>query len=126
MKDRRKGFTLVEMLMVVAIMGALGVVITISLTHTLQNTQQKKCDDFVTEVEDAACVYSGLSNKEIVCTRTNCAPIKLEILVKEGKVVSEVDACTGNAIDLEETVTVTWDSNGEKICTYNGDRTYGE
>jgi len=126
MKNRKKGFTLVEMLLVVAIMGALGIIITISLIHTLKSTNQKKCDDFVKEVEDAACVYSGLSNKEIVCTRTNCAPIKLDVLVREGKVVSEIDACTNKEIDLEETVTVTWNSDGEKICTYNGDKTYGE
>lgn len=126
MKNRKKGFTLVEMLLVVAIMGALGIIITISLTQTLKDTNQKKCDDFVKEVEDAACVYSGLSNKEIICTRTNCAPIKLDVLVREGQVVSEIDACTNKEIDLDETVTITWNDEGEKICTYNGDKTYGE
>lgn len=126
MKNIKKGFTLIEMLLVVAIIGALGVIITINFTHTLKNTNQKKCDEFVKEVEDAACVYSGLSNKEITCTRNNCAPIKLDVLVREGKIVSEVDACTNKPIDLQKTVTVTWNSVGEKTCTYNGVKTYGE
>lgn len=110
--------------MVIAIMGVIGVIATVSLTHTLKNTNQKKCDDFVKEVEDAACVYSGLSNKEIICTRTNCPPIPLEILVKEGHIRSEVDACTGEDIDLTQTVTVSWDSTGEKNCIYNGEKEY--
>ena len=124
MKNRKKGFTLIEILAVVAIMGILGVIITISLTNTLQNTNQKKCDDFVQEIEDAACVYSGLSDKEIVCTRNSCDPISLRILVEEGQISSEVDACTGGNIDLEETVTISWDSQGEKTCTYNGVKEY--
>lgn len=124
MKNRKKGFTLIELLLVIAIMGVIGVIATISLTHTLQSTSQRKCDEFVLEVEEAACVYSGLSNKEIICTRTNCAPIPLDILVKEGHIKSETDACTGNDIDLNETVTVSWNADGEKTCTYNGVKEY--
>lgn len=112
--------------MVIAIMGAIGIYVIINFTYTLKDTNQKKCNDFVREVEDAACVYSGLINKEIICTRDNCKPIKLDVLIREGKIVSEVDACTNKDIDKEETVSVTWNSDGEKICTYNGDRTYGE
>lgn len=124
MKNRKKGFTLIELLMVIAIMGVIGVVATISFSSTLKNTNQRKCDEFVLEVEEAACVYSGLSNKEIICTRTNCEPISLEILVKEGHIKSEMDACTGNEIDLNKTVTVSWNDAGEKICTYNGVKEY--
>lgn len=126
MKNRKKGFTLIELLLVIAIMGVIGVIATISLTSTLKNTNQRKCDDFVMEVEDAACVYSSLSNKEIVCTRTNCPPISLEVLVREGQITSEVDACTGKDIDLTKTVTVSWDDNGEKTCTYNGVKEYAK
>lgn len=126
MKNRKKGFTLIELLLVIAILGVVSVIATISLTETLNDTKQKKCDEFVQEVEDAACVYSGLSNKEIVCTRTNCPPISLDILVKEGKITSETDACTGKDIDLSETVTVSWNEDGEKHCEYNGVKEYAK
>lgn len=126
MKNRKKGFTLMELLLVIAIMGVIGVIATVSLTHTLSNTKQRKCDDFVMEVEDAACVYSSLSHKEIVCTRTNCPPISLEVLVREGQITSETDACTGKDIDLTKTVTVSWDDDGEKTCTYNGVKEYAK
>lgn len=126
MNDRKKGFTLIELLLVIAVMGAIGTIITISFSYTLGNTKQKKCDEFVIEMEEAACVYSGLTDKEIICTRNNCAPIKLEILVKEGLINSEIDACTGNDIDMNETVTVSWTSAGEKKCEYNGVKEYAK
>lgn len=121
---KNKGFTLIELIVVVAIMALLGTIITVSLSGVLSDTNQKQCDEFVREVEDAACVYTGLSGKLVVCNRTNCDPIKLNILVSEGLIESESDACTGGDIDLEETVTVTWNDDGEKICEYNGVKTY--
>lgn len=126
MKNRKKGFTLIEMLMVIAVMGLVGVIITVSLTGTLKDLNQKKCDDFVLEVEEAACVYTNLSNKEIKCTRGDCDPVPLSILVSEGQIKSETDACTNGELDLDATVTISWDATGEKKCVYNGVREYAK
>lgn len=126
MKNRKKGFTLIELLLVITIMGTIGVIATLSLNHTLQNANQRRCDDFVLEVEEAACVYSSLSDKEIICTRDNCPPITLDVLVREGHIKSEKDACTGEGIDLTKHVTVTWDDTGEKKCEYNGVKIYAK
>ena len=113
-----------ELLVVVIILGMLGTIITISLTKTLKNTNQATCDEFIKEVEDAACVYVSKNDKEIICNRNNCEPIKLEYLISEGLVDSETNACTGKDINKEETVSVTWNEEGEKICHYNGERVY--
>lgn len=113
-----RGFTLIEILVVVAILGMLGTVVTISLSNTLKNTKQNECNAFMEEVEDAACVYSGLSEKLIICNRNNCPPISLDVLVSEGMIKSEKDACTGENINLKKTVIVSWDEFGEKHCTY--------
>ena len=121
---KNKGFTLIELILVVAILGVISVIATISLTQTLKNTHQQECDDFVMEIEDAACVYVNLSDKEIICTRNNCSPIPLSILVSEGLITSETDACTNQDINLEETVTITWSEEGEKSCSYNGVKEY--
>ena len=123
MKNKNKGFTLIELLIVISIMGVIGTIITISFNYTLKETNQKKCDDFVSEIEDGACVYSGLANKEIKCERPGCE-LTLDILVKEGIVTSEKDVCTGNEINLNETVSVSWNEDNEKICEYNGVKTY--
>ena len=125
MIDKKRGFTLIELLCVVVILGVIGVIITISFTNTLRNSNQKECTDFVTEVEEAACVYVSLSNSEVVCSRNTGCDVSLNYLVKEGLISSENDKCTNNDIDLTETVSVRWDSTtGEKICTYNGVKEY--
>ena len=124
MNDKKKGFTLIELLMVITLMGGIGAMITISLAYSLNNTKQKNCDEFVKEVEDAACVYAGLSNKEITCERNNCDPIKLEYLIDAGLILSETDSCTNNDIDINQTVSVSWSVAGEKKCEYNGVKEY--
>jgi prepilin-type N-terminal cleavage/methylation domain-containing protein len=120
---KNKGFTLIEIVVVIAVIGVLGVVITISLTSTLQKANQRQCDEFVRKIEDAACAYTSMSKKAVVCNRNTCPPVSLSILISEGFVTDEVNVCTGRSIDMEETVTITWVS-GEKQCHYNGARTY--
>lgn len=121
---KNKGFTLIELLVVIAVMAVLGTIITISFTGSIKNANQKQCDDFVKEIEDAACVYASLAINKTTCNRENCNPIKLSELINQGLVEIKADVCTGNDMDLDKTVTITWDASGEKICTYNGARVY--
>lgn len=122
---KNKGFTLIELLVVVAIMGVLGVIISVSLTKTLKNSNQMGCDRFVNEIEEAACVYVGLSKNEGKCFGYSCT-INVNDLLEEGLIHSEVDACTGNPVEnLTANVSVSL-VNGEKKCTYNGVREYAE
>ena len=119
-----KGFTLIELLAIITIIALLGTVATISLTKTHQNINQDSCNEFVKEIEEAACVYVSKYDKEIVCNNNNCEPIKVEYLINEGLIQSEKDTCTGKEIDKNATVSITWDDDGEKSCRYNGERTY--
>ena len=121
---KNKGFTLIEIVVVIAVLGILGVVITISLTNTLEKANQRQCDEFVKKIEDAACAYTSMSKKGVVCNRNTCPPIGLYVLISEGFITEEKDACTGNNINTNETVTVSWDASGEKHCVYNGEREY--
>ena len=121
---KNRGFTLIELLAVIAILGVVGVIVTISFTVGLESTNQKGCDDFVEEVEDAACVYVGLSSKKIECSKEHCDPVSLQLLKEEGLIKSVNDACTGKEIDESQTVSVKWDTNNEKHCEYNGVKKY--
>ena len=113
-----------ELLAVIAIIGLLGTVATISLTKTHQNINQDSCNEFVKEIEDAACVYVNKYDKEIVCDHNSCEPVKVEYLINEGLIQSEIDTCTGKEIDKNATVSITWNEEGEKNCHYNGERVY--
>ena len=113
---KNKGFTLIEIIVVIGIMGVIASIITISLTGTLNSTKKDECDNFVKEIEEAACAYASFNNK--------CEDIPLSLLVEEGLIISETDKCTQKNLDLEATVSVEWNSKGDKICTYNGDKDY--
>ena len=122
-----KGFTIIELLAVVSIISVLGIIITISFTKSLGNANQKQCDQFVKEVEDAACVYAGLSKQDPdhYCNRNlGSCDLSVQFLLENGYINSEVDSCTGTDIDTTKSVHVSWDSNGNKTCVYNGVKTY--
>ncbi len=120
-----KGFTLMELLIVVAVMGTLGVIVTISMTASFNKTKQDDCKRFVKKLEDTACVYASSSNKEIACPRDIGCDISLNILNNAGLIDEEIDACTAKEIDLSKSVKVSWNqTTGEKKCYYNGVREY--
>ena len=57
---KNKAFTLIELIAVIALVALLGLVITVNFGGSMNATNQKQCDDFVKEVEEAACIYVGL------------------------------------------------------------------
>ena len=95
--------------------------LTIKTLIALNKTNQKRCDEFVRKIEDAACAYTSMS--KVVCNRNACNTISLSTLISEGFIEEEIDVCTGNSINENQTVTISWPNN-EKTCTYNGGRTY--
>lgn len=120
---KNKGFTLIELLIVVALLGTLAIIITVNMTASFQKTKQEECSKFVKDIEDLACVYASLSNKEVPCERGIGCTLTLDLLVREG-LNYEKDVCTNGDLDLTNTVSVSYDASGEKICRYNGVRTY--
>ena len=131
-----KGFTLIELLAVVAILGLVGVVVTISLSSSLKKVEEDKCNNFVEEIEDGACVLAN-----IVANRTNCigpqCPEKLidhdckrpnctltiNDLILNGYIDRDTNPCDNDSsIDRikNKTITVKWNaSTGEMTCKYN-------
>ena len=120
MKDN-KGFTLIEIIAVIAILGVIGTVFIVSLEKTLNKTQESDCSNFVSSIETAACTYASIHCQD---REETCSPISLNTLIKEGLITDEVDACTKKAINEDETVSITWNADGEKVCNYNGVREY--
>lgn len=120
-----EGFTLIELLIVVAILGVVGTIATVNLTSSLRETKIKDCNNFVSQIEEDACVYVGLENKSVACNRDTGCTITLDTLRKNGFADYEKDLCTLNDINENYTVTVSWDNEtGEKKCYYNGVREY--
>ncbi len=116
-----KGFTLIEIIAVIAILGVVGIIATISLQDTLNETKKMHCEEFLKEVEEAACTYASLTEQEVKCTRNSCTPLPLKVLIARGLVTAETNECNGKKVNENDTVTVTWDASGKKTCTFNGD-----
>ena len=127
-----KGFTLIEILVVIAILATLGTIVTISFSKTLRETEDKRCNEFKREIASATCAYIGIKrpNSEntipdlnVLCSNSNNCSVKLQYVIEEGLVKSEKNPCDNNGNieeNYDDTISVTWDSDGEKTCSYDG------
>jgi len=61
MKNRKNGFTLIEMLVCIAIIAALGVIVGLSANTILSNARKSDYQEIMTNVFDAAKIYVELS-----------------------------------------------------------------
>lgn len=116
MKDN-KGFTLVELLVTIALIGAISVIVGVSVDNLLTNQRHRQYDDFVNEMERAACVYAEDEARmlEVVDNKiTNANLIKYGLIKKTmDNPITKVKAMD----DDESYVQVTIDNN-ERICKY--------
>lgn len=114
----KKGFTLVELLAVIIVIGVIGSSATLGYIAIKNNKNKIECNNFIYDLETTACAYASFENKLIDCPKENCE-IPISILIEEELIDYELDACTGKKIDPNAVVKVYWD-NGEKKCEYKG------
>ena len=97
-----KGFTLIELLVVITLLGVLGIIVTVSLNNTLKNTEEEKCENYIKEVEEAACVYVELSRKEMPCLRPAGCTVPVSLLYEDGMIEENYNECEKKEIDFKD------------------------
>lgn len=117
----KKGFTLIELIITIAIMALIGIVISTNMLGLFSKQEDKEYEEFVNKIEDAACVY--VETEFTSTERTNCRNhgciITMDNLIYSGYISEDLkDPNTGDKIinDLDRyQVKVNW-VNNVKTC----------
>ena len=111
---KKNGFTLIEILVVIALLAAVSVTVGVSMTGMTQRENEKKIKEYQTTIEDAACVYVEVKNMTIDTT------VSIGTLLDEGYLRKNLtNPSTKKNIEEERTkkVTIKW-VNNEKKCEF--------
>ena len=111
---RKRGFTLVEVLVVVAIMSVLLILVVPSITGSSSSTRKKAYDTKVALIEDGAVLYgqehyreivnnadnnlSGYSKKVIDNVTYRIYTLKVKDLVREDYLTADIENCSTNCV----------------------------
>ena len=120
---KNKGFTLIELIVTIAIMALIGVVISTNMLGLFSNEEDKKYEEFLSQIEEAACIYVETAWSD--STRTNCrstnnCTVTINQLILKGYISDDLkDPSTGLMVTNnpdEYKVTVSW-INNVKTCS---------
>lgn len=122
---KKSGFTLIELIITIAIMALIGIVISTNMLGLFSQEEDRDYEEFVKKIEDAACIYveTGFSSSERTSCRNNGCTISIQNLISKGYISDDLkDPSNGKKISDHPNsyqVKVSWIDN-VKTCKLNG------
>lgn len=120
---RKNGYTLIELIAVIALIAVVAIIVILNFDNSVTKSNNKKKNNFKTEIENAACVYIDLkdnaSYKSSCYSHNNCS-VTASQLINSGMISDElIDPETEQKISPTLSIDVRWDEEGLKTCALN-------
>ncbi len=125
----KKGFTLIEILAVIVIMGIITVSGISGITKMAKKSNEKRYDAFVKQIEDASSTYANLNNLREQCGNYNCIlEITISDLIEAGLIKENlIDPSTNEVVEEDHVIRVMWQEKEKRIeYTKEGARTFAK
>lgn len=111
---KKNGFTLIEILLVIVLLAAISVTVGVSMNGMFNKEEDKKYNTYISQIEDAACVYAETHN-----IKTNTT-ITINNLIRDGLISKNLknpkeDVVVENDNTIKGVI-IEW-KNNEKKCT---------
>jgi len=116
---KNKGFTLIELIITIALMALVGIVISTNMVGLFSNEEDTEYENFIKEIEDAACVYIETTGTKTTCRQNNGCKVTTNELISKGYIDEDLKDPTTNELvkgNDNYSVNITW-VNNEKTCT---------
>mgnify|MGYP004559146275 CR=1 FL=1 len=117
----KKGFTLVELVITIALLGVLGMVIVSNMSGILNKEQDKQYDLFKSTLTKAACSYihlnAGKTVRNTCVTKGKCS-VAVNVLLEQGLISDDdlIDPRKQAKISSKTYVAITYQNN-EFTCS---------
>jgi prepilin-type N-terminal cleavage/methylation domain-containing protein len=118
----KKGFTLVELIISIALLSLIGISIGTTLNKSYQKNQKNEYDEFINKIESSANVYASADTNILNQLETSKGFIDIEAkeLIDSGILSTDlVNPKTGNKIQSSDKIRVTLDDNGTLKFEFN-------
>lgn len=115
----KKGFTLIETLMVIALIGIISLILVPNVIFLINKNKTESCENLKKNIISATKIYVNENKYDLKFTCDNPIKIRISTLIEVGKLSSDIKDPTNEEVNLtNEEVEVKFNCNTKQF-TYN-------
>lgn len=115
----KKGFTLIETLMVIALIGIISLILVPNIIFLINKNKTESCENLKKNIISATKIYVNENKYDLKFTCDNPIKIRISTLIEVGKLSSDIKDPTNEEVNLtNEEVEVKFNCNTKQF-TYN-------